>query len=286
MLSADEVEDERGPAGSSGSRSSDEGDRHGRRDAGARGRAVLHHQGRGQGHRARPVDGAGHGRAVRRAVPARKRGRQGHARRSLAAGDRATRPVAGAPRRRPSAAAGRPLRILAVDDDPIVLLNTADRARRHRPPGDPGAFGPAALVQLAEHAGRPAADRLRDARDDRGRARRAGARRRSPISRRSSSRAMPSCPRARRSRCRGWPSRSATPIWPSIATVAGKRRRIRAHGPPRSGSPGGVPARGLSPPAVVQNGTGLPRARNNRLTFARFHRHLAAIEAHGSVNWR
>ena len=40
--------------------------RHGRGDAAAGDRAVLHHQGRRQGHRPRPVDGARPGRAVRR----------------------------------------------------------------------------------------------------------------------------------------------------------------------------------------------------------------------------
>ena len=61
---------------------------HGRGDAGARDRAVLHDQGRRQGHRPRPVDGARPGRAVRRPVGPEERAGRGHDGRAVAAGGR------------------------------------------------------------------------------------------------------------------------------------------------------------------------------------------------------
>jgi CheY-like chemotaxis protein len=52
---------------------------------------------------------------------------------------------------RPDAAAVRPLRILAVDDDPIVLLNTSTVLADIGHQVIQAHSGPAALVQLAEH---------------------------------------------------------------------------------------------------------------------------------------
>ena len=60
--------------------------RHGRGDAEARGRAVLHHQGRGQGHRARPVDGAWARRAIGRRHADHQPARRRHHGRAVAAG--------------------------------------------------------------------------------------------------------------------------------------------------------------------------------------------------------
>ncbi len=60
--------------------------RHGRGHAEARGRAVLHHEGRRQGHRARALDGLWAGRAIGRRDPAAQPGRIRHQGRAVAAG--------------------------------------------------------------------------------------------------------------------------------------------------------------------------------------------------------
>ena len=60
--------------------------RHGRGHAEARGRAVLHHEGRGQGHRARALDGLWAGRAIGRRDPAAQPDRRWHEGRAVAAG--------------------------------------------------------------------------------------------------------------------------------------------------------------------------------------------------------
>ena len=96
--------------------------RHGRRDLAQGEGAVLHHQGRRQGHRPRTVDGARGRRAIERCAGAQERSRQGHDRGALAArragGRSRTRDQT--PKRTRQAASS----ILAVDDDPLVLMNT------------------------------------------------------------------------------------------------------------------------------------------------------------------
>jgi PAS domain S-box-containing protein len=113
--------------------------RHERADARARRRALLHDQGRGQGHRARPGDGAGPGGPVGRQVrPVEHGGRaarapscgcpwQARLRRGMPRGRARVRVRAGAgagPAMVPPPAA-RGLKVLAVDDDPLVLAGTA-----------------------------------------------------------------------------------------------------------------------------------------------------------------
>ena len=107
--------------------------RHGRRHAAPLPRAVLHHQGRAR-HRPGPGDGLRHGAAPRRRARDRQRAGQGHhvaadvlRRAAPARGGRA----AGAPDRVP----GR-LRILLIDDDPLLLELAARRAGARRPRRD------------------------------------------------------------------------------------------------------------------------------------------------------
>ena len=95
-------------------------------NAGARHRAVLHHQGRRQGHRPGPV--MVHGMAEQsggRFVLQKPHGR-GHHRRDLAARAPAAPPPT-VRRRHDGSRAARPRRctVLAVDDDALVLINTA-----------------------------------------------------------------------------------------------------------------------------------------------------------------
>ena len=101
--------------------------RHGRGNAAARDRAVLHHQGSRQGHRAWPLDGARPRRTIRRMVHAAKPARArapppNFGCRSRRADVRPPSTAQRAPRR--AAAAQPALIVLAVDDDCLVLTNT------------------------------------------------------------------------------------------------------------------------------------------------------------------
>ena len=93
--------------------------RHGRVDPREGDRPLLHHQGTGQGHRARIVDGARPGRAIRRTAAHRQRAERGHDRGAVAAArQHRTRSrgcaVSSARSPRPRR---KPCRVLIVDDD-------------------------------------------------------------------------------------------------------------------------------------------------------------------------
>ena len=95
---------------------------HGRRNAGARHRAVLHHQGRRQGHRPRPVHGARPGRGADGCAGASwAKDHRG----DLAAGDGGRGAGAQARAAEAGPAQAGPALVLAVDDDRLVLFNTA-----------------------------------------------------------------------------------------------------------------------------------------------------------------
>ena len=123
---------------------------HGRADAATGDRALLHDQGRGQGHRARPLHGPWPGGAIRRAFRAKEQARRRYNGQSLVPAPRRRGGQGGPGRpgrrpRRPRAHPGgdhafalaKPLSILAVDDDALVLMNTAAM----RSPGHNGLFG-------------------------------------------------------------------------------------------------------------------------------------------------
>ena len=97
--------------------------RHGRRDAPPLPRAVLHHQGRAR-HRPRPRHGLRHGAAAQCGARDRQRARQGHDfppdLPGLHAGVR-PRPCAF-----PSTLVAQRLRILLVDDDPLLIKSLQD----------------------------------------------------------------------------------------------------------------------------------------------------------------
>ncbi len=98
--------------------------RHARRGAGPLHGAVLFHQGRGQGHRPRPVDGPGPGRPVRRRPGHPLGDRQGDPGEHLAADHRGADAIHR--RKLPDAPeALRPTHVLLVDDDRMVRYTTA-----------------------------------------------------------------------------------------------------------------------------------------------------------------
>ena len=111
----------------------DTGDGHGRGDAGAHLRAVLHDQGARQGHRARAGDRVRHRQAERRAHPRRQRAGPGDDVHDLPAAGRA---AAEASRRRSRARSSRARRaghetiLLVEDEEDVRALVAAGAARR------------------------------------------------------------------------------------------------------------------------------------------------------------
>ncbi len=139
--------------------------------------AVLHHQGRGQGDRARPVDGARPGGPVARPPGAAQPAGRGHHRGDLAAGG-------GAGRRRAAAASRRRVPRPAVPGGPRRRRRSPGAREQRRDAGGSRASGDRGPVRPrgpGADATRPhprsGADRPRHAGDDRHRARRADPRR-------------------------------------------------------------------------------------------------------------
>ena len=150
-------------------------DRHGRGDAGAHLRAVLHHQGGRQGHRARPGHGLRHRQAERRPHLGRQRAGPRHrpSRSTCPWSQGADDPAAaGAPRRRRArardgaAGRGRARRCAQL----VARASCAHGYRCSRPPSPTEA---AALAPRPRRPDPPAADRRGHAADERPRARHA-----------------------------------------------------------------------------------------------------------------
>jgi hypothetical protein len=155
----------------------DTGARHGSRDAGTRHRAVLHHQGRRQGHRSGPVDGPWLCRAMRRPLLLDSRPGEGTTAdiwlpvSEARCAEPAPVPVEAAARETASA-----IVVLAVDDDALVLTNTAAMLEDAGHRVLQAASGKDRAPAAERKPGRHARHRFRNARDDRRAARRSRAR--------------------------------------------------------------------------------------------------------------
>ena len=222
------------------------GDRHRHgHDAGdteAGGRAVLLVKAARQGHRPRPVDGARPGRAARRRAATLERGRQGHHARRCCCRSRPRRRKPRARVRRRTKV-NRSAVILFVDDDPLIAMSTTEMLEDLGHPVIGANSGPQALdilkseqpldLMMTDHV-MPGMTGIELA---------AASRECGPRCRSCWRPAMPNCPTARSSVCRGWRSPTirtscatgSINCWAEMRRYLAERSRLRPlrpRGPP------------------------------------------------------